>query len=991
MKILLSLLLVTTTLTSYAQEVLPGMIPRFYSIEAATDLPITPDQAHQKALAGFDISTLDPKPNSNIWKKSLSTISDVALLRPDETVRYVKTIKTRSGQIRFSVQTSNKRELIILLSKKAHNLLLRRNILNKVGYITPPMSWVPRIKIQFDDTIDRDLFKEDLTDKLVVGIDRWVKSEQDLTLSLQDAVVLTPESEIYNLTQGLMSADVHQGRRLLRAPYVPLALVDTTESVNLMPWQAGRVILNNVKLNHTLDLDTGYGTSWEDARWIGRRMMKLGRLDFEEIVAKAYFPTSVGKLLTEKLIARRNDLLEMLSLDTESTKLEFDPNVNFEKTLVDGEIVQEFFDGYASRFSYGDPESPFSSSELGSYALGRGQSQLISTAITQLNTLLGSDDQRNYEDDLISIIKKEGPFFSTQAIFVPTFHGSLILSRDIITGTYLGTNNKVQLVDNFGISLDAGVYAGVEGLPIPMTFKGGAGIDFQRVFSHIKPIKTLKKSMKEPYKNMMVPLLIKGLGDKIDKLSIAQGPQGDAMLATVVKELKDTLAVGESFIITDSIVPRVFTEAELSLSQLASLPRNLLKVYGRVQAERMMLTRFHLHRPNEDTFQVYQDYGKGLRLRLTLKLRSYVPIVAFNARWNVATSETKFFPIPMDSKSVSVGTLKALKQSLFSLDHSSLAEMVKPHKVENTIKEKANTFQFLVFKQNKIGSLQNMKLTHALGGKQKNIFRRYDAVTSGLDTESYATETVNYVLKMLLNRDDLALSDVMTLNPGFTVGGKAKNKVFTSEHDGERLSLSYQRILNGWKVPAKKIKGLLDTMNREVGRLIFNPINVTNTDSILLYQISFTYILTHEGTGRLLKSTDAQLKTALTKYSYRSITGEPAEIVSGFSRDLKKISTQFQDEDPSEGMKSLHGFLKRFQDNVTVKGLENLVGAENISYQGRIEGFRQGDENGDSAIFSNVYGELPIPLQTPPTQAVMNNWGILEGELLSNWMMERAI
>src|SRR5690606_4396781 len=134
------------------------------------------------------------------------------------------------------------------------------------------------------------------------------------------------------------------------------------------------------------------------------------------------------------------------------------PEVSYQDELIEGEIVKEFFDGYASRFSYGDPESPFSASELGSFALSRTQSLLIDAGISSLNKLMGTQDQDKYVELLNGIIKNQGPFFPTQAIAIPTFHGSLILSRDIVTGSYLGTNNKVQLVDNFGVSFDAGVF-----------------------------------------------------------------------------------------------------------------------------------------------------------------------------------------------------------------------------------------------------------------------------------------------------------------------------------------------------------------------------------------------------------------------------------------------------------------------------------------------------------------------------------------------------
>jgi hypothetical protein len=69
--------------------------------------------------------------------------------------------------------------------------------------------------------------------------------------------------------------------------------------------------------------------------------------------------------------------------------------------------------------------------------------------------------------------------------------------------------------------------------------------------------------------------------------------------------------------------------------------------------------------------------------------------------------------------------------------------------------------------------------------------------------------------------------------------------------------------------------------------------------------------------------------------------------------------------DPDQGMKKYHLWLKDFQEYITAKGLETIVGKENISYQGRVDGFRQGDENGDSPILSHVFGELPVSLHTP--------------------------
>ncbi|HXH32148.1 MAG TPA: hypothetical protein VNJ01_15190 [Bacteriovoracaceae bacterium] len=983
--------LVLASVNISAQDVIPGLIPRFYSIEAAVDLPVSAEIAHERALRGEDLSLMQPDAKTNIWLPGKRMIPTQNLIAADEKVEFVKELPSRSGQVRFTVRTRDSKEYIVILSKKIHTFVMRRNLLVRLGYATQPMSWVPRIGLSFADSVDKELFKKLMESKLLAGSERWIRADSNLEMVVLDALVQTPEAEIYNLASGLMARENHQGRRLLRAPYVALAMVDTTESVNLMPWQAGRMVLNHVKLNHTQDLDTTYGTSWEDARWIGRRIAKLTREDLEEIVRKSFYPPAVEKLMIEKVVSRRNDLLVLLQLEKEFTPLPFNPEVSFGTGLIGGEIVQEFFDGYVTRFSYGDPESPFSSTELGSFALSRAQSQLISTAMEKLNSYLGTNVEAKYNEKLRDIILNEGPLHPTHAIVIPSFHGSIILSRDIVTGSYLGTNNKVQLVDNFGIGMDAGVFGGIEGLPFPVAFKGGAGLTFQRVYSHVKPVQSLKKSLKDPYKNMFVPMLLKNFGQKVDKLDGIDSNLEVSTVQSIVGDLKSMIGVGESFIITDSIVPRAFGEAQLSLSQYFFLDDKLLKVHGRIQSERMMLTRFHFHRADENTFQIYQDYGKNLKLLMSVKLKSYVPLLSFSGRWNKASAETFYYPIVLQNNGTTPELLKALRQSIFSLNHDALQDVVKPHRVEHAIKEGGSTLQFLIFKRNKIGSDQSMSITHAQGGTDKKIYRRYDAVTSGTDVESYATEALNSLIGIFL-KSDLAISQVPSLNPGFSLGGKAKNKIFTSEFDGSRMTTNFQRIFNGWKAKPGKLRDLIKTVNKEAGTEVFNPLSIISTDSILLYKITFTYLLTQEGTDRLLNSSAADLKRILSTHAQEKVGLDRInQLAANYSKRLAEVASELVSSDPTNGMKRYHGLLKDLQDVVTIKGLEALAGKDNIAYQGRIEGFRQGDENGDNPVLSHVYGELPLPLHSTPTQQIIQNWGILEGELLANWLMERAI
>ena len=51
------ILLTLISLNTWGQEAIPGLIPRFYSIEAANDLAVGPEEAHNMARNGeMDIS-----------------------------------------------------------------------------------------------------------------------------------------------------------------------------------------------------------------------------------------------------------------------------------------------------------------------------------------------------------------------------------------------------------------------------------------------------------------------------------------------------------------------------------------------------------------------------------------------------------------------------------------------------------------------------------------------------------------------------------------------------------------------------------------------------------------------------------------------------------------------------------------------------------------------------------------------------------------------
>ncbi|MCB0349787.1 MAG: hypothetical protein KDD38_01305 [Bdellovibrionales bacterium] len=975
-----------------AQTTIPGLIPQFYSIEAATDLPLSAEEAHEAALNGsLDISLLDPDQTTNMWSPEQNTIKKNELLSPNDSVTFTGELKSRTGILRFTVQNKNGDDFIIYLSKKAHNILLRKNILEKIGYNVPPISWTPTLRVTFNNSIDHDLFIEEMKDQLLGSKDRFILHDNNLTIDLQDALVLTPESEIYNLALGIMNRGVHRGRRLLRAPYVAIALVDTPESVNLMPWQAGRVIMNQVKLYHTLDVEREYDTSFEDAKWIMRRIAKLNRHDIEEIVRLAYYPKPVELLLTEKIISRRNDMNLLFKIEPEFQNISFNPNISYSSDLVDGEIETEFFDGYASRYSFGDPESPFSTSEMGAYVFSRIQDQIFQYALTGINKLISTQDDKLYEDKMREVMSKNKSFQPVNTVVIPSVHGSTILSRDIVTGSYLGTSHKVQLVDNIGFNFDAGILLGIEGLPVPVKVFGKTSLTLQRLYSHIKPVQSLKKSMKEPYKNLIVPALLNKIAENIDELTTTDSQDQAARITTVIEALKKSMGIGESFVVTDSIVPSFGVQASANLSEWIVGSGDLVEMYTNFSTSRVMLSRFHLFRANENTFHIYQDYGRSLQMVMSFGLNAAVPVVRFQGNWSKINVETHYYPIELQASKTSVDTLKAFRASLLATNHKALQEIVKPHIIEHKIKEKLKAFQFFFFKKNKIGSNDDIQAHHAEGGDDIEIQRRYDSVTKGIDKENFAIETLNEIISKMLKSSTLNIDMSPALNPGFTLGGRAKNSVFVSEASDERIITKYERIFNGWRADRSRLRKMVKEINAEYGSDLFEQLSIKDVTAILLYRIQITTIITQEGTNNLIAMDELQLNNLIRNFSIQNITEKRVSfIVSKWKKMLTDIQRLKNNHDDAL-LEKYHKFLLSLLDSITIEGLKTIAGHDNVVVQGRIDGFRQGEENGDSPIFTDVTGALPLPLHQMPSEKIMSNTGILEGELLGNWISLKAI
>jgi hypothetical protein len=89
--------------------------------------------------------------------------------------------------------------------------------------------------------------------------------------------------------------------------------LDVVESVNIFSYELGKVLNESVLLTYSYAERFSEAT-YQDASWIARKIAAFSRKDLEEIIQAGNFPPDVAALVTEKVISRRNHLVEVFNI-----------------------------------------------------------------------------------------------------------------------------------------------------------------------------------------------------------------------------------------------------------------------------------------------------------------------------------------------------------------------------------------------------------------------------------------------------------------------------------------------------------------------------------------------------------------------------------------------------------------------------------------------------------------------------------------------------
>src|SRR5690606_33132108 len=290
--------------------------------------------------------------------------------------------------------------------------------------------------------------------------------------------------------------------------------------------------------------------------------------------------------------------------------------------------------------------------------------------------------------------------------FSPVADLNLNLSRDVVVGNYLGTDNLVQLADTIGWSLQFGGHLGIENLEIAPTAAIRGTVVISKMWSHLKPLRNLKQVFKEPYKNVVVPIIKLQLRKQLDRLhdvGASENPgvdwnldEDNSELAQIIKHLNEHLGVGESILYTERASPALSGSMSTSLM---GTPVHL-SISGSVDA--IDIRRIQIYRKDQSTFQIYDDFGHGRGWSINVSLERFVPIIRIGLRqqkgnYSIRLHEVNLNPEVKENPKL-FDKAYALSQFLQTGSAELLEDIQQPHKVDAEFLDKSSKFAFLFWR-----------------------------------------------------------------------------------------------------------------------------------------------------------------------------------------------------------------------------------------------------------------------------------------------------
>jgi hypothetical protein len=972
---------------------------------------------------GLDLSRLTPV-FSDVWDgrdNFLANQLDNNLpIENEDTVVYAGTIKSPTGIMRFNAISGEKR-FQVHLSKKLHTILLRKNLLRRLGYIVPSMKYLKTLTVQFESEEQKNFFKDtELVSDLVASSTRWVVAETTTSLTLQDIFVKMPQAtDFYDIALTMLPETLES--RALRSAIVPYALADMGESINKFSFKAAKVSNKHIILPH--DTEANFNATLNDVKWMARKLALLTRKDFQEIVADAHYPEVVGKILVEKLIARRNSILKTVGVKHQEIKYEKDLGLpGMEK----GYLKTEKFQGYASRFSHGMQKGPLD--DVWRYIVSEVQSSAISSLADYASDFLKAkdfgkerldwtvEDFQKYKDYAIEEYTRTGQFpaLPFQKWTAPLLEGRLNLGRDIVIGGSLGTDNFVQLADTAGFGFSLGAYVGLErvfsqvvhGNAVP---KIGVNVNY----THVKPITSLKEALKEPYKNMLVNLLTRRVKKQLEKIKDGENLDPEDRMEQISKnfeEISKNLGVGESLIISENVVPDMSVTLRGPLIDGSSF-------YVKGGASYKTLKRIQIYRKSSTRFQVYFDDGNLKEIYGNGGISYFIPIVSGAVKKVVGKMNVNYFDLDLNPDLNENEDFYKNVTKLYSIIQDRSLETVgeAPVQIESNINDKSAKFNFLFFVHKSARKLNDLYVKFFGADDTRYVATSYGTQT-GMNYTNFLKVVANYYLRQVF--EGFSFSTNPFANAGRTFKGSSKTKDMRFEAKVKDINapvtlenmyskyMMYTHKFEGGDTSEKRLWKKLKQFNKQFKRELFTRADAEDAGAMLTFKITANLHFYEKAVEKMLNLSrgDFEALGERVRKSYgrssfqcdddrnggKTIAGE---IYCGDLSYIRRLGDScrkyYRKQKLTKAHKCLAKYGSYFAKYMDFDILSDLLGKDNIYLESSINGFRKRHEYLYKPIYGNTFGRQNGKFVDGPIDSIRKFLGVMKGEIEGNWFRER--
>ena len=841
--------------------------------------PLDVGQAAAMANKGTDLSVLNPLENKMWQNRIYPAVEEVPGSYPVAAngVQFLSEEAALPFTYMARVQSRENPGLFyrLSLSRYSHTTLMRAALLRKLGYYVPSPKYYRNLRLFFANEDEKKAFLKNAQESMISDFTSrgWVSDDnaQNHSVVFTDAVLEPAVAEYFDIQWGyapdpnnpdqLPTVQRFSRYRAYRALIIPFALVDVPESVNRFSAKFGAVLSGHVVINHP-SAESFSACTYEDARWLVRRLNQLRYQDYQDIVRAGAFPRELEELVLAKLMHRVNNAFELFNLKNNSLPL---PSLNINSAggiVQNGKVMKEFVPGYPQRFAHGDRQSPFQDGDLERYLCIRGKSAAISTVINHLNEKLDllkvSDLYAARREEITERIYqhiREKPleplYQKVEAWGGPVGGFNLAATRHVTTGTYFGSSAPIQLVDNVSVAGRLGYFMALDGVPM-VTPIGGANIVVMRDYTHVRPLLSIKEGTKVPWQDMILPRFMNNVSKVLmqkDPVKSADGKSERQPLDAFLTDLRE----GEVFTITDSVALSAYGQISSSLDVLMGIsPLNFMSTVSvSADGSRAILRQTSFMRTKEGV-QVYVRSQNGKVLGATLDLNYFINVMRIRASTTWTDLSTDAFVIDYnpeyadmidtsngDQKFVKdfIKTRDNLRPALRALFKSNDPELLytkfshRKFEVDHDLKTREMRSKFLALRVNSFNEDHLLKIRYPRDPEAPELNPKDEEVTlfankkgelKGRDLLGFASDWIEGIMNKFWPKGRVDLSRSDDPNPANTPFGKAYWRMVTTESDLTVNGQQYpsvavvQHVWGGWHLNRKKFLKLIDEVQGEL-------------------------------------------------------------------------------------------------------------------------------------------------------------------------------